>query len=186
MDFFVILRYNQGNSKNVPQIFAIFYERISHQIRSAGCRGQMVCLLDGARAVPFRAGRARALYHRYPAAQCDRRAAHGPHAEQYNTGYIGAPRTNVRQERLLGAGHRPRRHQYGGQGRGQTGRGRHKETGPEPRGIPEACVGLDAQIRRHHPEAAAHPGRLVRLGTHRVHHGREAVQVGDPRVQQAV
>jgi leucyl-tRNA synthetase len=46
----------------------------------------------------------RALHRGDPAAQRDRRAAHGAHAQQHHPGCAGAPRAHARQERLLGAG----------------------------------------------------------------------------------
>ena len=143
----------------------------------------MVRTLDGQELLSLHSRRTRTLYHRDPAAECDWRASHGPHDEQHDPGHLDPPRPYARQERLLGAWHRPRQHRHRGQGGEQIGATRHQEDRPQPRGVPQARLGLDPRARWHHPQAVAPPRLLLRLGTHLVHHGRHPLEERHPRLR---
>ena len=135
----------------------------------------MVSVLAGQQALQFKTRWTRALHHRYSATQRDGCAAHGSHAEQHHSGHSCAPCTHGGQERLLGARHRPCLDSHRGQGGEEAGRAGHQEARPDARRVSEARLGLDPRARRHHPEAAAPPGCLLRLGPHGLHDGREAL-----------
>ena len=76
------------------------------------------------------------------------------------------------KERLLGAGHGPRVDRHRGQGRGDAPRKGHREVVAHARGVPPLRLGVEGEVRRRDPQAAAQAGRLVRLGAHLLHDGR--------------
>ncbi len=132
----------------------------------------MVRLLDRPPAIPLGARCPRTLYDCHPPAQRHGHAPHGPHAQQHTAGCAGSPRAHVWQERLLGTGHGPRVDCHRSQGRSHAPRAGDREIVAHARGIPQARLGVEREVRRCHPQAAAQVRRLVRLGTHLLHDGR--------------
>ena len=145
----------------------------SRQVHATGDRIEVVRVLDRQQTFPFGARRPRTLHHSHTAAKRDRYAPHGPHAQQHASGCVDAPRPPEGQERLLGSGYRPRLDRNRGEGCGQTqGRG-YRQGEPHARGVPAPRVGVEGEARRHHPQAAAQAGSLVRLGPYMLHDGRD-------------
>ena len=141
------------------------------QIHARRDRIEMVRLLAASRLFSFDARRTGTLYDRHSAAQRHRHAAHGTHAQRNDTGRARPPGPHAGQERLLGAGYRPRFDRHGGQG-GPEAQGRgHRQEFADPRGVPPPCVGMERKTRRHHPQSVAQAGRFVRLETDQVHDG---------------
>ena len=114
---------------------------------------------------------ARTLHDRNSAPQRNGHAPHGSHAQQHAAGRAGAPRPHVGQERLLGAGHGPRVDRHRGQGRGDAARKGHRKIVALARKVPRIRLGMEGEVRRHDPQAAAQAGRLVRLGADLLHDG---------------
>ena len=142
----------------------------------------MVRLLDRTPPVPLGTRSARTLYDRHSAPQRDGHAPHGAHAQQHVAGRAGAPRPHVGQERLLGPRHGPRVDRHGGQGRGDAPRTGHREVAAHARGVPPLRLGVEGEVRRRDPQATAQAGRLVRLGAHVLHDGRDAHRERHPRL----
>ena len=136
----------------------------------------MVCLLVEKRALQVEARWSRTLHRSHPAPQRHRYSAHGAHVEQHDTRHSRTPGPHGGQERLLGTRHRPRLDCHRSQSGEQTRRPGYQEERPHPRGVPQICLGVERGARRHHPQAAAEAGCLVRLGPHRLHHGRGSLQ----------
>ena len=134
----------------------------------------MVRLLDRKTLVSLETRSARTLYDRNSAPQRNGHAPHGSHAQQHAAGRAGAPRPHVGQERLLGAGHGPRVDRHRGQGRGDAARKGHRKIVALARKVPRIRLGMEGEVRRHDPQAAAQAGRLVRLGADLLHDGRAA------------
>ena len=65
------------------------------------------------------------LFHRHPAAQRHRRAAHGPRAEQYAAGYLVPLPQDAGYNVLWMPGHRSCRHRHPKRGGTETGRRGH-------------------------------------------------------------
>ena len=132
----------------------------------------MVRLLDRPGDFPLGTRPAGTLHDRHSAPQRDGHAPHGAHAQQHAAGRTRPPCADVREERLLGAGHGPRVDRHGGQGGGDAPRAGHRKGVAHARGIPPLRLGMEGEIRRRDPQAVAQAGRLVRLGPHLLHDGR--------------
>ncbi len=77
----------RARGQNIHTFMQIFADKYSPQED----RTEMVRLLDRQPAVPFGTRRTRTLHDRHPAAQRDRHAPHGAHAQQHAAGRAGAP-----------------------------------------------------------------------------------------------
>ena len=98
-------------------------------------------------------------------------AAHGTHAQQYDTGRARPPCPHAGQERLLGAWYRSCVHRHRGQGGGQAEGAGHRQVLPDPRGVHGARLGMEGEARWHHPRAAQEARGLLRLGPYPLYDG---------------
>ena len=153
----------------------IFVDHVHHRdpqaIRTRPGRRPLVRPLDGEGLLPQCARPPRTLHCGDPAAQRNGRAAHGPHAQQHHPGRAGAPRPHAGQERLLGAGYGPCQHRHRSEGGAAARRAGDQEKRHRPRGVPEARLRVEGEVRRRDPRATEEARRQLRLGAHALHHG---------------
>lgn len=165
----------------VTEIF-IHYED-SRQIRSPGARRQVVRLLACGRVLSFGTRQQTFLYNSHTTPECDRYAPHGAHAEQYPAGRACPPCPDERDERLLGAGNRPRLDSYRSQGGGQAPGAGYREIVALARGVPAPCLAVEGGARGDYPQTAPPAGASWRLGAYRIHDGRGAFAQRHPRLR---
>ena len=96
-----------------------------------------------------------------PAAERDRRAAHGPCAEWLDAGRAGADEPDARPQHALDPRHRPRRHRHPVGGREDAARGRRLPPRPRPRGVRQAGLGVEGGVRLADRRAVQAPRRLA-------------------------
>ena len=112
---------------------------------------------------------ARGLLDRHPAAQRHRRPAHGPRPERHHPGRAHALPPHARRQRLLAAGHRPRRHRHperGGEAAARRGPDAKKTSAATSS---SGASGSGASSTAHHHRAAQAPGLRLRLRARALH-----------------
>ena len=163
----------------------ISHGRDAQDIRPRGQRAQDPAEVARRRLLPAPSGRG-GLHRHHPAAQRHGHAAHGPCARRLHPGRHRAPSAHARPLHPLDPGHRPRRHRHPDQGRQEAqGRGQ-KPPRDGPRRLHRRLLGLDARVRRHHPESDPPHGLLRRLRGRALHHGRRVRRGRAPRVLRLV
>ncbi len=144
--------------------------------------------MDRGRLLPSRGrGHARGeLLGRDPAAERDRRPAHGPRPQRLDAGRAGADEPDARQEHPLDARHRPRRHRHPGGGRERAAGGRQEPPGPRPRGVRRTGLGMERGVRLADRRAVQAARRLARLRARALHPRRGLREGRLPRLQAAL
>ena len=125
------------------------------------------------------------LLDRDPATQRDGRAHAGARAEQHHPGHPGAQGAHGGQGGALAAGHGPRRHRHPERRREDPAQGGRDQASrrPRARGARGQDLGMEGEVRRHHPAPAPRAGGVVRLVPHPVHDGPGLLAVRAGRVR---
>ena len=130
-------------------------------------------LLGRAGLLPRRPGEPEAaVHHRHPAAERDRRPAHGPRPQQHAAGRAHPLAADAGLQRPVDARHRPRRHRHAGGGREAALRRRRRRpaTTSAARSWCERIWAVEGPVRGPHPRPApADSGCSLRLGAHALH-----------------
>ena len=103
------------------------------------------------------------LLDRDPAAERDRRAAHGPRAQRLGPGLPDPVQPHARPAHALDARHRPRRHRDADAGRAAAQARGHEPRGARARQVHRARLAVARGVRRDHLQAVPAARRVVRL-----------------------
>ncbi len=162
--------------------------RENYPLRPAGGRGAGLRRMDRGRLFPSRGGgdAGGELLGCDPAAERDRRPAHGPRAERLDAGRAGADEPDARSQRALGPRHRPRRDRHPGGGRERAAGGGQEPPGAGPRGVRQAGLGVERGVRLADRRAVQAARRLLRLRARALHPRRGLRQGRLPRLQAAL
>ena len=128
----------------------------------------------------------RELLDRGPAAERDRRAAHGPRPERLDPGHADPAAPHAGRAHEVDLRHRPRGHRDAGQGREAARAGGHLARRDRPRGVHRARLGVARGVRRHDHRAVQAARRLARLRGRALHDGRGVRARGPARLRGAL
>ena len=126
------------------------------------------------------------LLGRDPAAERDRRPAHGPRSQRLDAGCPGADESHARPQHALDPGHRPRGDRDPGGGRENAPRRGHRPPGARSRGLRREGLGLERGVRVADRRAVQAARRLPRLRARALHPRRRVRARRLPRLQAAL
>ena len=123
---------------------------------------------------------------RHPAAERDRRPAHGPHVRDGAGRHHDALATHEREERALAAGYRPCRHRHADACGASTS---HRGIGPQvarPREVSRARLAMEGDVRRSDRQSAQARRSELRLVPRAIHDGSGSLAGGHRMLRAAL